>query len=177
MRTNSSTVPLRDGTGEAAVAAVVGGEARREPERAGAHRVGDDHAHRLDLLGARFALVALVAHDEQAHRAVADVAAEVQDRAGVLDQLQVLVEGLEVPDDPGLEHALRHVFDRVQRADDRAPVLGSRRRDREAAVAGDHRRDAVPARRRQRGVPEHLRVVVGVDVDEAGGDDVPARRR
>ena len=48
-------------------------------------------------------------------------------------------------------------------------------RDREAAVAGDDGRDAVEARRRERGVPEDLRVVVRVDVDEAGCDDVPAR--
>ena len=45
------------------------------------------------------------------------------------------------------------------------------RGDGEAAVAGDHGGDAVEARRRQRRVPEHLGVVVGVDVDEAGGDD------
>ena len=48
------------------------------------------------------------------------------------------------------------------------------RRDREPAVAGDDGGDAVEARRRERGVPEHLRVVVRVDVDEAGGDDAVA---
>ena len=35
--------------------------------------------------------------------------------------------------------------------------------------------DAVVARRRERGIPEHLRVVVGVDVDEARGDDATVR--
>ena len=39
----------------------------------------------------------------------------------------------------------------------------------EPAVAHDDRRHAVPRRRRQVGIPEHLRVVVGVDVDEARG--------
>ena len=53
-------------------------------------------------------------------------------------------------------------------------VLGAGRRDREAAVAGDDGGDAVEARRRERRVPEHLRVVVRVDVDEPGRDDVAA---
>ncbi len=43
--------------------------------------------------------------------------------------------------------------------------------DREAAVAGHDGGDAVVARRRERRVPEHLGVVVGVDVDEAGAHD------
>src|SRR5262249_24268253 len=42
-----------------------------------------------------------------------------------------------------------------------------------AAVAGHHRGDAVEARRGERGVPEDLSVVVRVDVDETGRDDVP----
>ena len=42
---------------------------------------------------------------------------------------------------------------------------------REAAVAGHDGGHTVKARRGQRRVPEHLGVVVRVDVDEAGGDD------
>ena len=52
---------------------------------------------------------------------------------------------------------------------------GPDRRDREAAVAGDHRGDAVERRRREVRVPEHLGVVVRVDVDEPGRDDVAGR--
>ena len=51
---------------------------------------------------------------------------------------------------------------------------GARRGDREPAVAGDDGGDAVVARRGERRVPEDLRVVVGVDVDEPGRDDVAA---
>ncbi len=47
------------------------------------------------------------------------------------------------------------------------------RREREAAVAADDARDAVDVARRRRRVPEELRVVVGVRVDEARGDDEP----
>ena len=71
-----------------------------------------------------------------------------------------------------------------KRAHDRVAVLGAGRRDAEAAVAHDHARDPVPARRREVAVPEDLGVVVGVDVDEAGRQHQPvevdhlgARRR
>src|SRR4029077_13573404 len=41
----------------------------------------------------------------------------------------------------------------------------------DAAVAHDHRGDAVPARRRDLGIPGDLAVVVSVDVDPSGRDD------
>ena len=63
-------------------------------------------------------------------------------------------------------------------------VVGLRRREREAAVAGEERGDAVPRRGRRGRIPVELRVVVRVDVDEAGRDREPvgvdtsrARRR
>jgi hypothetical protein len=43
--------------------------------------------------------------------------------------------------------------------------------DRVAAVAGDHRRDAVVARRRRVALERDLRIVVRVRVDDAGHDD------
>ena len=45
----------------------------------------------------------------------------------------------------------------------------------EAAVAADHRRDAVNVRRRRERIPEELRVVVRVRVDEAGAHDETGR--
>ena len=80
----------------------------------------------------------------------------------------------EVPRDARGERGDVHVLDVLERAGDELVVLGARRRDREPAVAGDHGGDAVEARRRERGIPEHLRVVVRVDVDEAGRDDAVA---
>ena len=75
------------------------------------------------------------------------------------------------------ERGERHALDPGQHAHEVVAVLGPERRDREAAVAADHGRHAVQRRRRQRRVPEHLRVVVRVDVDEAGRDDLARRRR
>src|SRR5262249_27413636 len=53
--------------------------------------------------------------------------------------------------------------------------IGTRRRDPEAAVADDDAGDAVPRRDRAEAIPEYLRVVVRVDVDEARRDDLPGR--
>ena len=68
-----------------------------------------------------------------------------------------------------------HVLDVLERAHDGIAVLRSGGRDREPAVAGHHGGDALVGRRPQRGVPEHLRVVVRVDVDEAGSDRAARR--
>ena len=57
----------------------------------------------------------------------------------------------------------------------RSRSLGAHRREAEAAVAERHRGDAVPARDRAPRVPLDLRVVVGVQVDEAGRDDQAVR--
>ena len=101
---------------------------------------------------------------------MADVARVVEERAALLDRVEVLRERLEVVPRHAREQRVgRHVLDVLQRADEQLAVLGPHRRDREPAVAGDDARDAVPARRAERRVPEHLRVVVGVDVDEARG--------
>src|SRR6185436_9192973 len=43
----------------------------------------------------------------------------------------------------------------------------------EAAIAHHHAGDTVPARRGAEGIPEDLRVHVGVPIDEAGRDDLP----
>src|SRR5262249_39225367 len=77
------------------------------------------------------------------------------------------------PRDAGLEGRQTHVLDVLERPTDQLAVLGPARGDREPTVAGDHARDAVPRRRRERRVPEDLRVVVRVDVDEARRHGMP----
>ena len=146
---------------------------RREARRARGHRLPHDVGHRRELVVGGVALVAVVAHHEEPDRGVADVRGEVEDAAVALDGVEVLGEGLEVPRDPGLQRGQAHVLDVVQRARDELAVLGPARRDREPAVAGDDARDAMPRRRRERGVPVDLRVVVRVDVDEPRGHHVP----
>ena len=52
---------------------------------------------------------------------------------------------------------------------------GSAGREADAAIAHHRRGDAVPGRRREVAVPDRLAVVMGVDVDEAGRDELAAR--
>src|SRR5690606_19016987 len=113
------------------------------------------------------------AHHEQAQGGGAQVAGEVEPDAPAPDRVEVLGEGGAVPGHAGGQRLEVHVLDVLQRAGAQLAVLGPGRGDREAAVPGDHGGDAVEARRRQAGIPEHLGVVVGVDVDEAGRHHAP----
>src|SRR5262249_45890407 len=66
----------------------------------------------------------------------------------------------------GEQRLQRHALGALERAQDELAMPGTGGRDAEAAVAHHHRGDAVPGRDRQHAVPEHLGVVVRVDVDE-----------
>ena len=65
----------------------------------------------------------------------------------------------------------RHVLDEREHVGDRDALLVGDREQRQRAVAHQRGRDAVLRLRVARRVPEHLRVEVRVEVDEAGGDD------
>src|SRR4029453_7143073 len=104
-----------------------------------------------------------------------DVRGEVEHGAAPADQFQILRECLELPRDALGQRRGVHVLDVLERAHDHVVVLGPDRRDREAAVARHHGGDTVEARRLERRIPEHLRVVVGVDVDEAGRNGAARR--
>ena len=158
-----------------AVADVEAGPVGGKSEGAAEDRLPNDAAHPVDLgIGGR-PFVRLVAQDVDPYRRVPDVAAEVDGGPLPPDQVEVLRVGLEVPLDAGGERLEAHVLDLVEGAAQRVPGLRPGGGDAVAAVAGHNRGDAVPARRRQRRVPQDLGVVVGVDVDEPG-DDEPSRR-
>ena len=67
----------------------------------------------------------------------------------------------------------RHALDPAEHLQQPADVVGLGRREGEPAVAGEHGGDAVPRRRRRGRLEVQLGVVVGVDVDEPGGDVEP----
>ena len=54
-------------------------------------------------------------------------------------------------------------------------MLLAHRREADAAIAEQDRRDAMPRRRRQHRVPGRLAVVMGVDIDPAGRDQQAVR--
>ena len=86
---------------------------------------------------------------------------------------EVLAERLPVPRHPLCETVGGHALHPRQHVQQIRRRLLRQRRDAEPAVAAEDGRDAVVARRAERAVPEHLRVVVRVHVDEAGRYDVP----
>jgi hypothetical protein len=89
-----------------------------------------------------------------------------------LDGAEVLGEALEGPlgAEPGAQRAQGHAFDALEGAEDQVAVGGAGGRHAEAAVPDHDARHPVPGGAGDRPVPEHLGVVVGVDVDEARRD-------
>ena len=162
--------------GSALVAVVGGGGAAGEADGTAGHRLGDDGLHPIELVGRGGALVGLLAHHVQARGGVPHVAAVVEGGAAATDRLEVLRERLElVPRHAHRQGVEAHVLHVLEGAGEDPDALGPDRRDGEAAVARHHGGDAVERRRREVGVPEHLGVVVRVDVDEARRDDVARR--
>jgi hypothetical protein len=89
----------------------------------------------------------------------------------LVEKVEELGEGLPAPADPGAERRSRDVLDPFHQADEPVAPLRHRGREPDAAVPHDDGGDAVPGRRGERRVPRDLPVVVGVDVDEARGDE------
>ena len=144
-----------------------------EAERARADGLGDDLRHRRDVLG-RGELVggAALAHHVGADGRVRDLAGEVDRVRRLLERVEVLREGLPGPLDALVHGGARDVLHAFHQLDQpRAPVL---LHGREAHAAGAHHGGgrAVPGGGREERVPGHLRVVVGVHVDEARGDQL-----
>src|SRR5581483_12251122 len=110
------------------------------------------------------------AHHVGAHGTVGDLGADVDGAGHPGEGVEVLGHALPVP-----SHRLAHggagdVLDALHEADEPVAVVGGGGGEAHAAVAHDHRRHAVPDRRREERVPRGLAVVVGVRVDEPGRD-------
>ena len=145
--------PVQDGAG------------RRRPDRSGLDRLAHEGAHLGDLLGSGHVVGPALTQDVGAQRAVRDEARDVEDAWGPLDFVQVLAERLPVPVDALGQGRAGDVLDALHQPDEPLAVTGAGGSEADAAVSGDHRGDTVPARGRHLGVPGHLAVVVGVDVD------------
>ncbi len=141
-----------------------------EAEGAGADGLEHNGAHGLDVLGrGRLVAGAPLAHDVGPHRRVRDLGADVDRPAPLLERVEILGEGLPLPLDPLGQRRAGDVLDALHEADEPVVAVGLGRREPDAAVAHDERRDAVPRRRGELGVPGDLAVVVGVDVDPSRG--------
>ena len=144
----------------------------RKAQRPSLDRLLHDACHRGDVIGGG-GLVAgtAIAHRIAPHRAVGDLGAEVDGQLLLLHRVEVLRKALPAPGDALGERGPGDVLDTLHQLDE--PLLAARLHggETDAAVAADDRRHTVHAGRLQQAVPADLAVVVGVDVDEARGDD------
>ena len=147
---------------------------RRQAERARPQALRHHALHRDQVVGGGGALRRPFAHDDAAHRRVPDEEARVGCERAV-DAVEVVAERRPVPRHTGRERGGRHALDAGEHVQEVVAVLRPQRRDREAAVPADDGRHPVQRRRAQRRVEEDLGVVVRVDVDEAGRDDLSTR--
>jgi hypothetical protein len=123
----------------AALAVVLTGGAGGETDGTGLHRLDDGGAHAGHLVGCRRTLRGVPLQSPRAQRRVADECRHVGADAAALEKRHVLGEGLELPLDAVFQRRERHPFHMGQIADRDVAVLGTARRDREPAVADDHR--------------------------------------
>ena len=155
------------GEGPALVADMLVEDGRREAKGAGIDRLAEQRLDLRRLVGCGRALHRGLAHHVVAERGQGRQEAQVERRAPSRRRLDELGKGLPVPGDAHVEDVEGNRLDVHQVAHGHLARLGLARRDAHAAVAHDDAGDAVPRRRGDRPVPEDLRVVVGVRVDEA----------
>ena len=142
----------------------------RKPERPLSQGSVQRRLHGIEVRRARRAADGALAHDQPTQRRVPDEEARV-DRDAAVQVAEPLPEGGPVPGEAGAQRGERHAFDPRHHPGDVVGVLRRQRRQREPAIAAQHRRHAVQRGRARIGVPEELGVVVGVQVNEAGGHE------
>ncbi len=127
--------------------------------------------HLRHLTVARLAADRVLAHDDAPERGMTTEEPGIHGDAVLLDAIEVVGERLPVPRHTLLQCRQRDAFDPRHQARQVVDVLVAAGREREPAVPAEHGRDAVQRRRARSRVPEQLRVVVRVQVDESRRDD------
>jgi hypothetical protein len=138
-----------------------------DAESPGADRLGGQAAHFGQIVrGRRFLPGAALAHDKDPQGGVRQLGGDVDIQRALVEGVEVLREGLPVPRQTLGHHHLGDVLDPFHQLDQHLMLLGPAGGEADAAVAHDHRGDPVVG---------GLAVVVGVDVDESGGDQLAGR--
>ena len=128
-------------------------EPGRKPQRALPKRPIEQLGHGLDLAG--IGRATQIGHGAHAQRGVADERADIDGRWRRAQRVGVLAE---------LRKAKLGGVQQVQR---RRRLAGHQGHERQAAIAGDHAGHALRQLGQHDRVAQHLRIVVGVNVDKA----------
>ena len=153
-----------------AMAAVAVG---REAHRTAVDRLADQSRHLALLVLGCVLFDTTLAHHEVAQRAVADHARDIDAGTEAFDGVQVAAVVHPVPGQAREDRLARDVLDGLHHAGQEFAVLGATGREGDAAVADQRRRDTVAGDRSDVWIPADLRVEVGMQIDEAGGDGHP----
>ena len=161
-----------------AVALHLGAAARLETLRrpaacARVHRLVQQPAH-LGVLGLgrhHAGLGPLDAEHPHQQRSERHERTQIDRLRQTIESVEKFREGHPVPRQPRLHRVVRNRLDARHRTHRALAIGRTNGRKAEAAVADDHRGHPVPAGQGAVRIPEHLRVVVRVEIDEARGDD------
>ncbi len=139
--------------------------------RAGVHRRFGQRRHLRDIVHARlFAIGTAFAHHEHTQRGVWQLQANIQVELAAGQAVEIFREALPIPRQAVLQDREGQILHAFHQPDQPILILHPTRREAHPAIAGNHRGDTVPRRRLQPLVPGRLPVIMGVHIDETGGD-------
>ncbi len=113
-----------------------------------------------------------LAHNIDAQRMVRDLRRNVDGARHLLQHVEEVREALPVPFQAFGQRDAGNILHALHQIDQRLVMLLADRGEADAAIAEQDGGGAVPGRRREHRVPGRLAVVMGVDVDPAGGDEM-----
>ena len=138
-------------------------------------RAAGDGGHGGDVgWSCGLAIGAALAHHIHPHRGVGQLGADIDVEAPPAERVQVVGETLPVPGQALAEHREGDVLHPLHQAHQPVVVLGFAGGEANPAIAYDHAGHPVPGRGLHALVPGGLAVIVGMDVDEAGADQLAA---
>ena len=169
-------LPGGQGRGGLAVAgAVVEGAGGGKAHGPHLGRPAGDGGHGGDVGGGRsLAIGAPLAHHMHPHRRVGQLGADVDIEPPAAEGVEIVGEAFPVPGQALAEHGEGNVLHPLHQPHQPVVVLRLAGGEADAAIAHDHAGDPMPGRRLHPLVPGGLAVVVGVDVDETGADQLAA---
>ena len=143
-----------------------------EAEGARLHRLADNVGHAFHLIFGRFTFHRICAHNIGADGGMARQNGQVDGAAPFLNGIHIFAKALKRPfgAEPFGKRIKGHAFHLFKGTHDVCPVFGPCRGNTEAAVADDGGCDAMPGGDGQHFVPDDLRIIMGVDIDKAGGN-------